>query len=960
MNIIPVVILTLFSLLPQSISQTSSLNIQGTLYLEDVSDLTGVCVTLTSAKGWEKTVLSNSEGHYAFTGLQPGNYSLKFESEGLCTELRSGINLLDKKSVRVNVRMKYSAVTEISENADSAAAETFFDPPEKTEEIAAGERYRAGGLHQFLFGKDYRRLWIEPIEVEILDMSNEAGGLSPVMAVGGHQTLGLALKGKDGRAYTFRGIDKDPTATLPPELEGTIADRVVQDQISSSHPAAPLVAEALMEAAGVLFTKVRFVMMPDDPALGEFRSEFAGVLGTFQEYPTAVSETSPGFAGATEILSHLELWERLKTSPDDRVDSRALLRARLLDIFIGDWDRHRKQWRWAKFPGKSGWQPIPEDRDQAFCRYDGLFISAARPGLPFIVNFGKKYSRMDGLTYAARDADRYLLTDLNKSDWDSIAVDLKSRMTDSVIEAAVKRLPPEYYRLDGSRLESTLKVRRDRLLVAAERFYRLLARRVNIQLTDQAELAEIIRVDKNTTDIRVSLRQAEKGDATQDPFYHRRFYHNETQEIRLYLHGGDDFVVAQGGQFKGIKIRVICGQGNDFVDASKSGGLLVYDAAGVPKLTLGPKTKLDKRPYVPPVIPGSPWIPPRDWGKQTIPFPWIGLSPDTGLFLGGGFMTKLFGFRKEPYSSNHTLRAGFAFGAQSSRFDYRGEFRHENSAAYTSVSVQATGIKIFRFYGFGNETTSLEDDDYYKLRQRQYSLDLSFNLPLAGSLFLNVGPMIKYSRTDLDQDNLIGEMRPYGAEHFGQIGIKGELVYDTRDIVSAPTRGAFALLEGKYFPALWDVESGFGYLHIESSVYLQISSSSLEPTLAMRVGGERVFGKYPFHEAAFIGGGGLTHSGTTVRGLYAQRFAGDSAVYGNSELRCRLSDIYFFFPGEIGLFVLGDIGRIYFEGENSKTWHSAFGGGIWISFLGRKNTFSISLARSDERIGVYLSGGFTF
>jgi len=941
----PALVFTFFCLILSCFSQASASDIRGNVIHEDGSALHGVLITLSNDMNGATITESSHEGIFEFIGLKPGNYNLKFELEGYNEVHKKGVKLLGGKSLELNIRMKPSPL---------------FISSDSTERVAAGKRYHASGLHRFLFGKDYRRLWVEPIEAEILDLRKEAGGLSPVMTVGGHQTLGLALKGNDGRAYTFRGIDKDPTATLPPELVGTIADRVVQDQISSSHPAAPLVVESLMEAAGVLYTKVRFVVMPDDPALGEFREEFAGVLGTFQEYPTPISETSPGFAGATEILSHLEMWNRLEASPADRVDSRAFLRARLLDIFIGDWDRHRKQWRWAKMPGKPGWQPIPEDRDQAFCRYDGLFISAARPGLPFIVDFGKKYPRMDGLTYAARDADRYLLTDLKRSDWESIAIDLKSHLTDSVIEEAVKRLPPEYYRLDGSRLETTLKVRRDQIVVAADRFYKLLARKVNIQMTDQAELAEIVRVDSNTTDIRVSLRQSEKGDTLPEPYYQRRFHHNETQEIRLYLRGGDDFVVAQGGQFKGIKIRVICGNGNDFVDSSKSGGLLIYDSAGTPKLALGPNTKLDRREYIPPSIPSLPWIPPRDWGKQTIPLPWIGFSPDTGFFLGGGFMTKLFGFHKDPYSSKHTFKAGFAFGAQSSRFDYYGEFRHENSAAYTSISALATGIKIFRFYGFGNETTSLKDDQFYKLRQRQYSLDLSFNLPLAGSLFFNVGAVVKYSRTDLDQDNLIAEMRPYGTEHFGQIGIKGELAYDTRNLPSAPSSGVRILLGGKYFPALWDVESGFGYLHIESSVYLTTSSISLQPTLAMRLGGERVFDKYPFHEAAFIGGGGLAHSGSTVRGHFAQRFAGDSSVYGNTELRFRLSDVYFFFPGEMGLFLLADIGRVFFEGENSKKWHSAIGGGIWISILGRKNTFSISIARSDERLGFYVSGGFSF
>jgi hypothetical protein len=968
MKNMPILILTLFSLILSSFSQTSTSDIRGTLILEDGFVLPGISVTLNGDTGGEKTVVSNDEGSFIFTGLQPGNYSLKFELEGFCTVVRKGIELVGDKNVKLNVQMKHCSLdnkarvtAKATPRKDTRIGDTSdFNNIEKIKRTVAGERYKVGGLHRFLFGSDYRRLWIEPIEAEILDIKNEAGGLSPVMTVGGHQTLGLALKGEDGRAYTFRGIDKDPTATLPPELEGTIADRIVQDQISSSHPAAPLVVEPLMEAAGVFHTKVRFVVMPDDPALGEFRNEFAGVLGTFQEYPTAISDTGPGFAGATEILSHLEMWNRLEASPADRVDSRAFLKARLLDLFIGDWDRHRKQWRWAKIPGKSNWQPIPEDRDQAFCRYDGFIIGAARPGLPFIVDFGENYPRMDGLTYASRDVDRYLLTDLKKSDWESIAVDLKSRLTDSVIEAAIKRLPPEYYRLDGSRLEATLKVRRDHLLEAADRFYRLLARKVDIQMTDQAELAEIVRIDGNTTDVRISLRQSEKGDIPQEPYYYRRFYHNETQEIRLYLRGGDDFVVARGGRYKDIKIRVICGQGNDVVDDSKGGGLLIYDSAGIPKLIPGPGTKLDKREFIPPSIPAAPWIPPRDWGRLTIPLPWISYGPDTGLFLGGGFTTKFFGFRKNPYSSEHTLRAGVAFGAKALNLDYHGEFRRENSAAYTSISARATGIKIFRFYGFGNETTSMEDDDFYKVRQRQYSLDLSFNLPVVGPLFFNVGPMVKYSTTDLDQNNLIGSIRPYGSEHFGQIGVYGKLVYDKRNIISAPTSGALISLEGKYFPALWDVKSGFGYLHIESSTYLTASSISLQPTLAIRLGGERVFGEYPFHEAAFIGGGGLAHSGSTVRGFYAQRFAGDSAIYGNAELRVRLSDIYFFFPGEMGLFILGDVGRVYFGGENSKKWHRAIGGGAWLSFLGPKNTFSIALAKSDERLGLYVSGGFSF
>ena len=55
-----------------------------------------------------------------------------------------------------------------------------------------------------------------------------------------------------------------------------------------------------------------------------------------------------------------------------RPDSRAYLKVRLIDQVIGDWDRHRNQWRWARVRRRGErWQPIPEDRDQAFVRFEG-------------------------------------------------------------------------------------------------------------------------------------------------------------------------------------------------------------------------------------------------------------------------------------------------------------------------------------------------------------------------------------------------------------------------------------------------------------------------------------------------------------------------------------------------------------------------------------------------------------
>ena len=93
----------------------------------------------------------------------------------------------------------------------------------------------------------------------------------------------------------------------------------------------------------------------------------------------------------------------------------ALLKARLFDVLIGDWDRHSDQWVWARFSDSVPrvWIPIPRDRDQAFAKYDGLLLSVARTSSPILINFGPKYPYLPGATWNGRDIDRRFLVSSN-------------------------------------------------------------------------------------------------------------------------------------------------------------------------------------------------------------------------------------------------------------------------------------------------------------------------------------------------------------------------------------------------------------------------------------------------------------------------------------------------------------------------------------------------------------------
>jgi hypothetical protein len=860
--------------------------------------------------------------------------------------------------MRAAVSRRSGIAAVVCAGALTAAGAQGASPPEAAPDPAgastvtsAGPRYEAGRLHRLLFGDDYRDLWALPFHAEVLELERAAGGLTPVRKVGSGQSTGLALRGADGRAYTFRRIEKDATRGLSPELQRTVAGQIAQDQVAALHPAAAVVAAPLLDAAGVLHVTPRLVVMPDDPRLAEFRAEFAGLLGTIEEYPRPAREGDPGFAGATEIVSTDELAERIRVGGGDRVDARAYLRARLMDLFLGDWDRHTGQWRWARVPGVPGWQPIPEDRDFAFCRFEGAVLAMARNWFPRWVTFGERYPPMLGLTWQAWPLDRALLAELERPAWDELAADLQRRLADDVIDAAVRRLPEEYQREDGPRLAASLRGRRDRLREAADAFYRHLAEEVAIGATDAADVAEAVALDGG--DLEVTVRRAgDPGAAAEDPWFRRRFRRGETREVRLDLRGGDDRFVARGRS--AVRVRVVGGPGDDLLDDSAGGKTRLADAEGQNRVLRGRGTRLDTRPYLPPPLESKrPYLPARDWGRQRFFVPWFAADPDTGLFVGGGVRFERFGFRAHPYRYRHVLRAGYALGPSAFRFDYEGELRRESSRIFFTADARASQLEILHFYGFGNETPEPAREQFFEVQQTQLSFAPKIHLPIAGRLVASGGPAVQRSTTRLSQGSFIGLARPYGSEPFGQLGAAAELRLDTRDVPAFASRGLLLAGGGAFYPAVWSVRDPFGEVHASAAAHVT-APIPLRPALALRGEVKRVFGTYPFHEAAFVGGA------ASLRGFSSQRFAGDASALGTAELRLTLGRYFLILPGEYGVFALVDTARVWLEGERSRTWHTGYGGGLWFAYLRRAHTVTIAAVRSDEKTGFYLAMGFAF
>jgi len=694
----------------------------------------------------------------------------------------------------------------------------------------------------------------------------------------------------------------------------------------------------------------RLVIMPDDPALGEFREAFAGRLGTFEQFPTPVSDRYAGFHGATEILSSTDMWQRMLADPQVRVDVKAFLRARLFDFFLGDWDRHPKQWRWAKLPGMAAWQPIPEDRDMAFINYDGLLLTLFRPFRPTLVTFRDEYPTLAGLTLQGWQIHRWLLPELDKATWLEVASDMQQRLTNEVIDEAVNRLPRPYYELSAADIANKLKQRRDGLVDIAERVYRYQAAETDVHGTNQSDQFELRDVGQG----QVELTVTPSGGVT--PYFQRQFRPDETRSLRLYLHQGDDALTCSGQFDRHIKIEVIGERHTSVVSGCERARLRFTDIEDMERRKRPFRVRPEPFSHLPSAKEEereqAVWAKPRDWRSRIVPIYRVGYGSDAGLVLGSGVTIDRFEFGKAPYGQRHSAQAAYAFGLEAYEITYQGDFQHWNPRLLTVVEAGISGLERVRFFGFGNETSDDGDDDFFRTDQLQYRVAPTMRYALSPQLDLGFGSELKYSVTDDDDTTLLNQLQPYGAGHFGQLSFRVGVEFDTRNRTKVYGPGIHIRLEGSVVPEVWDIESTFGAIRGDVAGFLELTQRLM---LALRVGGKKVYGTFPFHEAAYLGGS------DTVRGLATNRFAGEAGVFANAELRFTLGKASALaFRGEWSLFVFGDVGRVFVDDEDSDKWHPSGGGGLSLSTLERSLLWSMSIARSEEQTTFFFDAGFSF
>ncbi|WP_040249421.1 hypothetical protein [Psychroserpens mesophilus] len=337
--------------------------------------------------------------------------------------------------------------------------------------IAASTLYAADEVKALMQGNQYREVWSTPVMVPIVFLDTLYGGMTIVKEGGGKQTHSLRLKSKKGIEYTLRSVNKDPEPLIPEFAKTLGLENIVVDGISAQHPYAALVVAQLSDHANIINTNPKLVFVPKQKQLQKYNEAYGNRLYLL-EFETEGDINWTHLEAIDKLVDTETLQEmKLNLRNELSIDKKALIRARLFDFIIGDWDRHAKQWGWAvqKKENKYIAIPIAGDRDNAFFNPEGLIptVLSNEYVIPELRPFKEDIDFMEGLVYPF---DRYFLIDTPEELFMSEARFLQEQLTDSVIQTSMNIWPESVAKLSEESIVKKIKHRRDDLITYAKQF----------------------------------------------------------------------------------------------------------------------------------------------------------------------------------------------------------------------------------------------------------------------------------------------------------------------------------------------------------------------------------------------------------------------------------------------------------------------------------------------------------
>lgn len=805
---------------------------------------------------------------------------------------------------------------------------------------------KVGKFHRKLFGENFRKEWATPVKLPVIKISEL--GLTPTQLGGGHQTKSMRLEDAHGKEWVIRSIEKNPEVILPEIWRQTFAKDWLLDAMSAQHPYAPLIIPVLADAAGIPHSSPVIGWVAPDTALGRYADIFQNTLCLLEERePAGNSDNTP------------KMMKNLDEDNDNTVDTVTFFKARLLDLFVGDWDRHADQWRWVdtKKGKNKKYLPVPRDRDQVLYRNQGFFpkIASRKWLVPRLTGFDGPIKRGNHFWMNGADLNGRLLVQLTHDEWMQYTREFLSQMTDSVLEAALARLPDTIYRLRHDELLQKMKERRGNMEKAMDEYYRFFNRIIDIKMSDKTERIELLDAPDGGLQVNIHKKNG-------TPIFSKTFDPAITKELRIFMGNGSDSAVIDT-ENRSIKTRMIGGEGRHVYNVIEAGKRIrVYDQPASAAF-MGKTNRLKKHINNDSLTTAYEQV---NLYNITMPLVTAGFNIDDGLLLGAGVKFIRRGFHKSPYASTQQITAAYSFSTSAFRIRYKGEWiKALGKADITMQAAVFAPNNTMNFFGRGNETQYIKEGEhrkFHRIRYNTYLANPSIRWSTGTGSSLSVGPSIWYYTFDssdnagrfINNTKLIGSYDSSSiSQNRAHAGLVVHFVSDKRNSTILPTGGYFASIKAQGYTGLNDHSKSFVQFIPEFAVYKNISRRPAV-IIADRIGGAVTMGKTAFYQSAFLGG----HE--NLLGYRQYRYAGQHMAYNNFEIRYAIANLAnYILPGTIGLTGFYDIGRVWEDNESSNTWHHGVGGGLFFS-PAQMAMFQFVMGYSKEGWYPYFTMGFRF
>lgn len=823
---------------------------------------------------------------------------------------------------------------------------------------------RKSGLYRSVWGKHYRTLYGQEVEIPVLYIDTLFGGLTPYRRGGGQTTQSLHTQGADGHLYQLRSIRKNPAQLLPNLLERTFAADLARDQFTALHPYAPLTLPRMQKELGLLGASPKIYFIPKQPALGDFNSSFGGEMYYLEQRADEDWSGTGFYANSKNIISNSDMREEMRKDWKHRADQQNYLVARLFDFLIGDWDRHRDQWRWAEIDQPDGFKtylPVARDRDQVYSNFDGALLSVIGIILPDARKLNSFEGKLDKAKWRALNGkwnDRFFLNEMEKEDFKVAAQFIVSQLTDEVIDEAMQAFPPEVmsYSLEQEDIDGKLKSRRAQLVDFAMDYYKVLAEVVTVTATDKDDVLTAESTPEGNLHVRIY--DADKDGKADELYYDRTFVKGETREVRLYGMDGDDRFELKGSQSSPIRIRLIGGTDKDEVSTDGKLTARIYDNKNGMTIDGKRNNLKDRRSDRYPELNQYQF---QEYKPDyTVPFPSFGFNVDDGLYFGMGVTVRRHGFRPDPYAVNHYLFSSASTNG-TIQADYVGEFNNtfgQRKDLVAELSYRSPDY-VVNFFGLGNESADRDLDNLEFNRTRQQRLHFSPLFRLRGKTnrkVLTVGPFYETFKVDrgeaIEEATLISQPgvvpeRVFNGQAFA--GLRMDFSMNNLALPNIPDTG-FKLKAKAERTYNLDSDRNFFNYGGEFTYYQFFGKQVIG--LASRIGFEHIDGEAEFYQLVQLGGR------TNFRAVRSERFLGNTVFYHNTDLRIKGFGFSKNASAVTGGFLLGfDYGRVWLDGEESDIWHYAYGGGLWYAPF---NAVVLSATYFDSKDGGRINVGVGF